>query len=93
MAYTTDEYVETVEYSHTEIDIAYDSVNLWNHPRDHRDAQEGREDVGPVESPIADAITDWWAESEAILELTHHINIRRTGRITSIPDDITVTVE
>lgn len=61
-------------YSHTTVEYADpDSINVWRHERDKRDAEEGR-DVEPLDDPVTNAILQQLIVADEWLSLTVHLN-------------------
>lgn len=76
-----------IEYSHTTVDWA--QPNVWPHERDKRDAEEGREDVAPVDDPITEAIAHRYAIEEKLLSITVHCE---ATVVEESPVEVTVNV-
>ena len=60
-----------MRYTHTTIEYA--EPRIWNHPRDYRDAQDGRADVGPNDNPLTQAIASTMARKGEMLSATIHL--------------------
>lgn len=65
--------IQSASYSHTTVEYADpDSINVWGHERDKRDADDGR-DVDPMSGPVIDAILQQFIVADEWLSLTVHL--------------------
>lgn len=76
-----------IAYSHTTIEWAQPDV--WAHPRDYRDAQDGRENVQPLDDPLSEAIGH--AASRKAVLLCASIHLVEESDVEQI--DVTVTID
>lgn len=79
----------TPEYTYTTIEWA--EPDVWRHPRDKRDAEQGREDVGPIDDPVLEAIAHEFAVHEELLTVVCHLQAERDPEV-SVDLEVTVDV-
>lgn len=92
-------------YTHTTIEhIPAEKINVWGAERDYRDAEDGREDVDPLDDPIANAIGEAFARSEEMVYHSIHLDgsyppesrlapeDRAFPELEQVSADVTVTV-
>ena len=80
--------IRSASYSHTTVEYAApDSINVWGHERDKRDAEDGR-DVDPLSGPVVDAILQQLIVADEWLSLTVHL----TEDPKPLSETLTITV-